>query len=541
MDTLQLHLGEYEAAIDAAVERATADKLVERIWGRDHRIWHPQADEISDRLGWLDIAERMQAEIPHLKAFADEVIQAGIGQVLLLGMGGSSLAPEVLSKIIGPAPGYPSLDVLDSTDPEMVRQSTRRFPPAQTLYVVSTKSGGTEETLSLFKHFYNQAQEALGPEEAGARFVAITDPGSKLVELARQHSYRRIFANDPYIGGRYSALSYVGLVPAAVLGLDMETLLGRAVDMAERCKQDEAQNPGVRLGLALAVLAKQGRDKLTFLAPEALLPFGDWAEQLIAESSGKDGTGILPVVGEPLTAGRYGDDRAFVHIASDDSDAGGAAEDQPRIECHWQDENDLGAEFFLWEFATAVAGHGLGIHPFNQPNVEAAKEQARQFTARYIEHGQLPQANSEPLSAAALEAFLSQAQAGDYIALQAYLPSTEANTKALQGLRGRLLERYKLATTLGYGPRFLHSTGQLHKGDGGRGLFVQLLTPPPEDDVPIPLEAGKTDSQISFGVLKVAQALGDAQALRAAGRRVVTFELDDPVSEIRALAEGIHG
>lgn len=534
---MQFDLGKYQTAFEELLEKAHAEGLVQRIWQRDHKLWNPNPDEIHDRLGWLDIADRMESEIPALQSFAEEAKAERIRQVLLLGMGGSSLAPEVFSKIIGPAEGYPRLAILDSSDPDAVRASIEVFDPAQTLYVVSTKSGGTTETLSFFKTFYNQALDALGRNRAGKHFIAITDPGSKLVELAKQNQFRRIFLNDPNIGGRYSALSYFGLVPAGLLGLDLEILLQRAIELAKLCRQTpEHENPGVRLGLALASLAKAGRDKATFLAPKSLASFGDWVEQLIAESTGKAGTGILPVVGESrVEPTAYREDRVFLQMQlageeTSESLEALASAGHPWIRLEWQDLYDLGAQYFLWEFATAVAGYGLGIHPFNQPNVEAAKVRARRFMDEYAKSGKLPKGEGQKPSGKALLGFLQQAEAGDYIALQAYVNPTTENHSALQDLRELVQRKTKLASTLGFGPRFLHSTGQLHKGDGGNGLFVQFVSLTKGGDLPIPVEAGAEDSEISYGVLKQAQALGDAQALRQAGRRVLTLEVAEDFS-----------
>jgi glucose-6-phosphate isomerase len=539
--TLMLTLGAASADYAAALEKAASDKLVERLWARDHTLWAPAPDEISNRLGWLDIMARMETELPALRDFASDIKDAGIQDVLLLGMGGSSLAPEVFSKVFGPAPGFPNLHVLDSTDPQAVNNYADSLDPAGTLYIVSTKSGGTVETFSFFKFFYNLAEGKLG-DQVGQHFVAITDPGSKLASQAEEYKFRRTFLNDPDIGGRYSALSFFGLVPAALLGLDLDELLSRAEAMCSVCQnQDVYTNQGVQLGLVLASLAKAGRDKLSFRIPERIASFGDWVEQLIAESTGKSGTGILPVVHEPPAPTKsYGDDRAFVAVELQDEGSHAELQSQanagePIISLRWPDRYALGAHFFLWEFATAVAGYGLGINPFDQPNVESAKVLARNLAEEYSNSGKLPKGDAQPLDPAALKAFLADAPTDAYISLQAYLPPTETTTVALQKLRGKLL-RYRMATTLGFGPRFLHSTGQLHKGDAGKGLFVQLLSATNED-VDIPDEIGSSASEISFGALKAVQALGDAQALRDAGRRVIRFDLSSrPTAEIENLA-----
>lgn len=537
---IEFHLGVHEKAFLAAIEKAKKDKLVERIWRRDHTVWNPNPEEISNRLGWLDIAKRMRLETPRLKKLTEELKQEGFTHVLLLGMGGSSLAPEVFSKLLATKDGV-KLSVLDSTDPDAVRAKAAEFDPTHTLYIVSTKSGGTVETLSFFKFFYNQAKEKLG-EKAGAHFVAITDPGSSLAELAAKYSFRQTFLADPNIGGRYSALSHFGLVPAALVGVDVAELIARTEAGVAACRQPAPKNPGALLGLALGSLALAGIDKATFVTQDGIADFGNWVEQLIAESTGKQSKGILPVVGEPLASvAAYGKDRVFITLGKLSGDASKLVSElkaagHPVIELAWPDPYVLGWHFFAWEFATAVAGYVLGINPFDQPNVEAAKIQGRTFIDEYSKTGKLPKGEGAELSEQTLTAFVDKTKPGDYIALQAYAQPTPELEQALQKLRSQLVEKYHLATTLGYGPRFLHSTGQLHKGDAGRGLFVQFISHP-KDDLPIPKEAGSTESELGFGVLKIAQALGDAQALRQAGRRVLSFDVSgDLAGELDKLA-----
>ena len=543
-------LGSYRSLVDTALEEMVRDQIVTRIWAHDYTVWKPEPDEIANRLGWLEIAEAMSEQVENLTAFAESVVADGYTDVLVLGMGGSSLAPDVFGKVFGghaPAAGMPKLAVLDSTDPGAVLAHAESLDPARTLFVVSTKSGGTVETLSLFKYFYNWAAEALGAE-VSRHFVAITDPGSKLADIAERYNFRTTFLNDPNIGGRYSALSYFGLVPAALVGVDVETLLGQAQRMACNCDGD---NNGAWLGAILGELAKAAspRGKLTFVTSPQLGNFGDWVEQLIAESTGKEGKGIVPVVGEPLgSPDVYGDDRLFVYLRLDGDDTydegvqalEGAG--QPVVRLRLRDLYDLGEQFFLWEMATAVAGYRLGINPFDQPNVEAAKVLTRQAVAAYGETGALPEDEPARLSAAALAEFLAQAQDGDYVALQAYVQPTAETDAALLALRTKIRDRLKLATTVGYGPRFLHSTGQLHKGDRGNGLFIQF-TSDPLRDVAIPDEAGKPDSSgMTFGLLKMAQALGDKQALRDAGRRVIRFHLGtdgDVVGGLKLLEDAV--
>ena len=517
-----------------ALEEIARGEVIPRIWAGDHTVWKPDPAGIADRLGWLRCPATMPAELPRLQAFAGSVRDAGYTHALLLGMGGSSLAPELFGTLFSVSGGL-SLAVLDSTVPGAVLAHARRLDPARTLFIVSTKSGTTVETLSFFKYFYNWAAAALGTDHAGDHFVAITDPGSKLAGLAARLHFRDTFLNDPTIGGRNSALSFFGLVPAALVGVDLTRLLDRAAAMAAAC--DPAvpveDNPAACLGVSMAESAKASRDKLTFIAPPHLAGFCDWAEQLVAESTGKEGKGILPIVGEPLGPPEvYGDDRLFVYLGDRSGDPTTQIPTtvwSPSVQVDWPDLYDLGGQFFLWELATAVAGHRLGINPFDQPNVEAAKVLARRLVAEYADKGTLPVGAAASLDSDALACFLDQAQRGDYVAVQAYLQPTVETTAALQAFRARLRDRTRLAVTLGYGPRYLHSTGQLHKGDAGHGLFIQL-TAPNSQDAPIPDEPGSPASSLTFGLLKTTQVLGDAQALAAAGRRVIHFDLGEDTS-----------
>ena len=528
---IQAQLGAYQAAVDQALAQMAAADVLKRIEQRDYTVWRDDPAEIRNRLGWLDAPAGMGTTVPRLQALRQTLLAEGYSDVLLLGMGGSSLAPEVFYNIFGGDPAGLRLAVLDSTDPGAVLAQAARLNPATTLFIVATKSGGTVETFSFFKYFYNWTVDALGAEAAGAHFVAITDPGSKLQAVAGQLQFRDTFLADPNVGGRYSALTFFGLLPAALVGVDVAQLL----DRAQAVRKDD----GATLGAILGALAKAGRDKVTFVTSPALANFGDWVEQLIAESTGKDGTGILPVVGEALgDPAVYGADRLFVYLRLAGADAAQgehdaalaalAAAGHPVVTIRLHDLYDVGGQFFLWELATAVAGHLLGIQPFDQPNVESAKVLARQMVAAYHELGRLPEDTPAPLSSTALRAFLAASRPGDYIALQAYVPPTPATTAALNALRLALRDRLHLATTVGYGPRFLHSTGQLHKGDGNNGLFIQF-TADVLQDAPIPDEAGAAASGMSFGVLIQAQALGDGQALRDAGRRVIRFHLGTDV------------
>lgn len=431
------------------------------------------------------------------------------------------------------------LAIFDSTDPDLLLDRANELNLSKTLFIVATKSGGTVETLSAFKYFYNRLLETMDGDAAGRHFIAITDPGSSLTDLANQYGFRDTFLNDPSIGGRYSALSFFGLVPAALVGIDLTILLERAQMAA--CNAQSCNCPvggdniGVRLGAIMGELAKVGRDKLTIITSPAIASVGDWVEQLIAESTGKDGTGILPVVGEtPGPPDAYGNDRLFVHIRLEGDhthDAALAAVKQvghPVVTLRVKDAYDIGGQLFLWEMATVIAGARLGIQPFDQPNVESAKVLAHEMVAEYMEKGILAVGETAPFTGEAFKTFINQARPGDYVSIHAYVRPTPATDTVLNDLRLRLRDKLKLATTVGYGPRFLHSTGQLHKGDGGNGLFIQLASEAIQD-VPIPDEAGRPTAAMTFGVLKKAQALGDAQALRNAGRRLIRFDLGTDV------------
>jgi transaldolase/glucose-6-phosphate isomerase len=536
---IETSLGSYATAVAAALQDLAAQDTIGRIWRKDHTVWKPDPKEIANRLDWLTIAAEMEHNLGALADLAADIRAAGYEDVVLLGMGGSSLAPEVFSRTFGTAQGYPRLHILDSTDPGAVLAIAHAVDLRKTLFIVATKSGGTAETISFFKVFYNRLVDQVGPAEAGPHFVAITDPGSSLADVAERYNFRATFLNNPNIGGRYSALSYFGLLAAALIGVDVAQLLDRAQIAALNGGQDgvqsDAPNVAATLGVIISELAKVGRDKLTFIISPPLESFGDWVEQLIAESTGKEGKGILPVVGEPVGVPEdYGADRLFVYLrlAGDDTFDSAVqalrAAGQPVLQLDLHDLYDLGAQMFLWELATAVAGARLGIQPFDQPNVEEAKIQARQMINAYQETGALPEGETAVATKANLLAFLDQAKPGDYVALQAYVQPTLETDEALQVLRSRLRDLTGLAVTVGYGPRFLHSTGQLHKGDGGNGLFIQFTAAMPED-VAIPDTAGEEASGMTFGVLKTAQALGDAAALREAGRRIVHFHLDQDV------------
>ena len=542
-------LGQYQGDVDSALAKLKSERVISRIWAHDYTVWKTEPTEISNRLGWLHIAETMKNSIDGIQELSRDVSDAGYTHLLLLGMGGSSLAPELFCRTFcGLSNDHPDLDVLDSTDPGAVLAHAEDPNLIHELFVVSTKSGGTVETLSLFKFFYNRISDTVGTGHAGEHFIAITDPGSALADLAKRYSFRATFLNDSTIGGRYSALSYFGLVPATLVGVDVVRLLDRATTMMRHC-QAEDDNPGAWLGIVMAELAMAGRDKLTLIASRPIASFGAWIEQLIAESTGKEGKGILPVDGEALgSPDVYGNDRLFVYLRMDGDDTYDTVmrdlvqAGHPVVRIDLQGLYDLGGEYFRWEMATAVAGYRLGINPFDQPNVESAKRMARDMVSDYEEKGALPaltpalQSDGITVYAdvatdsleEALNSFLRQSRPGDYIALQAYVQPAKETWAALQQLRTRLRDRLNLATTVGYGPRFLHSTGQLHKGDAGNGLFIQF-TADDRRDAPIPAEAGSSASSIAFGALKEAQALGDRQALLDAGRRFIRFHLGGDV------------
>lgn len=529
MDTIHFvtELGGLQTAVAQTQTQIQANNIRDRLWQKDHTIWRPDPTEISNRLGWLDLAETMEPEIERITRFAQTVQDQGFTHVLLLGMGGSSLAPELFAKTFGAASGL-QLAIVDTTDPDAILALEHDFPLRTTLFIVATKSGGTVETLSAFKYFYNRIALDLKIDNPGHHFVAITDPGSKLEVLADQLDFRAIFLNDPNIGGRYSVLSHFGLVPAALVGVDVERLLKRAAELAH-------SDLAIQLGAIMGTAALNGRDKLTLITSPEIASFADWAEQLIAESTGKEGKGILPVVGEALgSPDIYNDDRLFVYLHLPHSTQASAQLAKleeagfPAVGIGLRDLYDLGGQFMMWEIATAVAGHILNIQPFDQPNVEAAKILARKMVAAYHETGELPAGEANAPTSDALQQFLAQIQPGDYVALQAYIQPTAETDKALQTLRTNIQTSYKVATTVGYGPRFLHSTGQLHKGDSGNGLFIQI-TSDPQTDISIPDEAGSSESAMTFAVLIRAQALGDGQALLDENRRFIRFHLGNDV------------
>ncbi|MGH7389418.1 MAG: bifunctional transaldolase/phosoglucose isomerase [Candidatus Rokuibacteriota bacterium] len=537
--------------VKAALEDWGAGGKVHRLWGRDASLW-TGADE-GQRLGWLGITDDQAAHVDHLHRLAADVRGGGFTHAVLLGMGGTVLGAEALARTFGKVAGFPELHVLDSTDPAQIRALERALDPARTLFIVASKSGSTLEPNVLMRHFLERVRGAVGAAEAGRRFIAITDPGSKMQHVAEAGGFRRIFLGQPSIGGRFSALSDFGTVPAAVMGLDVARLLGQAEAMAHACAASvpAEENPGVVLGTIMGVLARRGRDKVTLIAAPPVQALGTWIEQLLTASLGKAGRGLLAIEGEaPGGPDVYGADRLFVHLRSPSApdarqDAAVAALEtagQPVVRIAIDDPYDLGAEFFRWQFATAVAGSVLGLNPFDQPDIEGGKVAARKLTAAYEKTGALaPEtpirqgdglalfadaanaaaldaASRERTVAATLKAHLGRVKPGDYVALLPYLERSAATETELAGLRLVLRDRLRAATSLGFGPRYLHSSGQAYKGGRDAGVFIQI-TADDAADLPVP---GHT---YTFGVVKAAQARGDLEMLGERSRRALRVHL----------------
>jgi len=532
---------ELEPAIAERVKKATEEDVARRIWQKDETLWGGPGPEIGNRLGWLTIADQMLERADDLKAFAEACRADGLMEAVLLGMGGSSLAPEVFRQSFeGQVDGL-RLHVLDSTDPGAILEVERAIDLSKSLFVVSSKSGGTIETLSQFRYYHSRVREAVG-DDAGKHFVAVTDPGTPLEELAREHDFLHVFPGDPEIGGRYSALSHFGMVPAALMGVDVAAVLERALVAEQACQHYDhsSSNSGLWLGLAMGELALHRRDKLTFVVDDPLGSFGLWVEQLIAESTGKEGRGILPIAAEPVgEPGVYGDDRVFVHLRQKDAAGAGYAGEiaelakagHPTFTLTGEGPEDLGRIFFFSEFATAVAGWVLGINPFDQPNVQEAKDNTAKVLEQYTSEGELPPV--EDCSDEGLRTLLQNAQPPNYVAIMGYVKPDERFDRAIDGLRTALRDGAKVTTTFGYGPRFLHSTGQFHKGGPKTGIFLQLVHDGPED-VEIP------DAGYTFGTLKNAQATGDLQTLRTHGLPAERVRLEgDPAEAVEALTEKI--
>jgi len=544
LDHQVFYFDKYHPAYDKRLNDLGQENFVDRLWTKDASLWKddPEAQQvIHNALGWLHVAEKMEDNLQDLNDFRDEVKSAGLKHVVHLGMGGSSLAPMVLADILKPSQDGLSFDVLDTTVPESILQLEQFLPLSETLFIVASKSGTTAETLALAEHFYKRLTSQRG-EKAGDHFVAITDSGSPLVDFANQRNFRRTFLNFSDIGGRYSALSYFGLVPSVLMGIDTAELLERALRMENACASciPSCKNPGVMLGAALGEFALMGRDKVTILAPDSLAKFGMWLEQLIAESTGKEGRGLLPVVSEPIAAPEiYGDDRLFIYLhwrnQKDDIDHEVQAlrsSGYPVVSILLDDDMDLGQEFFRWEVAVATVGSILNINAFDQPNVQESKDNTNRILEMIRQGQELPSEEPTLVDGSirvyskgsamdlgeAIEEFLAQGVKGDFIALMAYVNENPETQKALKELRTRFRELTHLATTVGFGPRFLHSTGQYHKGGPNKGLFVQL-TADHQHDLHVP------GQPYTFSTFLQAQALGDLQALRKHGRRVMHIHL----------------
>jgi glucose-6-phosphate isomerase len=538
----------YPSAAEAS-DRLLKDRVVSRIWARDISVWGAtpgtaDARAIATRLGWLDVARTMAGELERVARLAHAARGERVKAVYLLGMGGSSLCAEVLCSVYGTADGFPQLFVLDTTDEQTITTAGARMDAARTWFIVASKSGGTVEVASLERFFRAKISSATG-NKAGRQFIAITDPGTALQQLATTHGYREVFLNPADIGGRFSALSLFGLVPAALIGSSPEDLLAAGAAMAEGCRQENHANAGLALGAFIGSAARAGRDKLTLALPPSLASLGLWIEQLIAESTGKHDTGALPVVDEPLARpDDYGQDRAFVAISTERDEP-----DAQKLEALEQAGypvlrlstriDGLGSEFFRWEFATAVAGAVLGINPFDEPNVSEAKERTKTLLTSFASDGTLPEpsvtagsphisvsspAFDGPSPSAAVGAALASLRPGDYVAFLSYLPATAEIESAVTNIRRGIRARFKVASTFGVGPRYLHSTGQYHKGGPNTAVaFVLTNDDGTQTDIP---EAG-----YSFSVLKRAQALGDAEALAAHDRRTVMIHVKVPLAD----------
>ena len=539
-------LGPIQDAVDEQLTDWDAADFAPRLWEHDPTIWADEdTPELTNRLDWLALPDTMDEEAEHLMAFAREA-KDDVDRVIVCGMGGSSLAPDVFSAVFGPADGYPDLTVLDSTHPDAVRALEADLDLKRTLFVIASKSGTTTETLSFFRFFWDRVSAVT--DAPGDHFIAVTDPGSHLEQLGAERGFRRVFTANPNVGGRYSALTHFGLVPAALMGINISTLLERARPLAQATAfQRATESPsGIETGAVLGEMALAGRDKVTFTTSSTLASFPAWLEQLIAESTGKDGAGIVPVAGEPLGAPTvYGTDRLFVHFHLDgDEDADQQAKldaleqaGYPVVRITLSDRADLAREMFRWEVATAAAGAVLGIHPFNQPNVEAAKKLAKQAMQGASGNGlagsdAVDGSDTEAL-ARALGGLFTEADSDEYVSIQAYLAPTAATTDALGHLVETLRDRLGLATTLGIGPRFLHSTGQLHKGGPNTILALQLVDTP-DAEVPVP------ETDFTFRELIRAQALGDYQALREQNRTVLRVQLgSDAKAGLRRLLDAV--
>jgi transaldolase/glucose-6-phosphate isomerase len=562
-----LALGAAFSQADAALDELARGEFLRKLWSHDPSPWSDDpahVEIIKHALGWVDIAQQTHAQSGELRDFAHACAKR-FDHVVVLGMGGSSLAPDILRATFGKTPGYPALHVLDSTDPQQIKALDDSLDIARSLFIVSSKSGTTTEPEAFFRYFFQRVQQTVGASNACDHFIAITDPGTKLEQEAKDNKFLRVFTNDPNIGGRYSALSYFGMVPAALAGYDVTAILDRAINAmhANAATVSVYDAPGVRFGAAIGALAKNGRDKLTIVSHPSVKAFGAWAEQLIAESTGKSGIGIVPVADEPpATPDSYANDRVFVYLGGTLPNAHetlyswfGALEaaGHPVIRLAMSDTLDIGEQFYLWEIATAAAGAVLGIDAFDQPNVQESKDNTKRLLAEFASEGKFsepePRVRSSdalvfPLSGShgaalgtdlqsAVAAVAEQIKAGDYVAFNAYVPMDEDDEAALLRIRTMVCDALHVATTVGFGPRFLHSTGQLHKGGPNEGVFFQITYDAPFD-LPIP-------GMVGFRTLQRAQALGDFESLDKRDRRGIRVHFSgDPKAGLAALASALE-
>ncbi len=569
MNNLTYNLpGDLAQGVKATLEDWKKNNKVKRLWARDASLW-TNKDE-GNWLGWLGIVDQQIAHNADFKKIAEEIHNAGFTHLVLLGMGGSSLCVEVFGKTFGKKEGYPLVHILDSTDPAQIRTLESKIDIAKTIFIVASKSGTTLEPNIFEQYFYEKVKQSVGAAEAGKRFIATTDPGSQMQKVAESHGFRHIFYGVPSIGGRYSALSNFGMIPAAIQGVDVPKFLDRAEEMVVACASAEPadENPGAILGAILGTLQKSGRDKVTLFASPGISDLGAWLEQLLAESTGKEGKGLIPVDRESIGAPDvYGKDRVFVYMRLEDGadakqDAGVATLEkagQPVVRIQVANNYELGQEFFRWEIATAVAGSIIGINAFNQPDVEASKIETRKLTDEYEKSGSLPQETpffeekgvklySDDKNAAALKqlagkgatltsylrAHMNRLQAGDYFAVLGYVERNESNRAELQTIREAVRDKKHVATCLGFGPRFLHSTGQAYKGGPNSGVFLQI-TCDDAADLPVP---GK---KYTFGIVKAAQARGDFNVLTERGRRALRVHLTgDLAAGLKTLQQAVQ-
>ena len=545
------YAGDYRNLIESQLLELNKNRFAERFFDCDHLLWADDPSEITNRLGWVHLPQQMLGATDEINDFSESVRKKGFTDVVVLGMGGSSLSSEVFRNIFTPRDGFLRLTLLDTTDPDFILKTQENIDLLRTLFVVSSKSGSTVETVSLMKYFYGKL--AKKTDSPGEHFLCITDPGSKLIDTARKHRFNEVFINDPNVGGRFSALSYFGLVPASLAGVDIRKILQSAasvlLELENAVGGDCQQSRSFRLGVFLGVMAREERNKLGFIFSEKLFPFGYWVEQLIAESLGKDGVGILPLLDErSADAPRHGEDRAYILFSSKEDEEIDAVTRRlvdggvPFVRIAVDSPDQIAAEFLRFEFAVAVAGSIMGINPFDQPDVESAKTFARSFLKLYgetaelelekpdfSENGLVFSSNRNIESPEHLREIIRSKKKG-YISIQAYVDPGEENSKQLLSLRTQIESISSVPVTLGFGPRFLHSTGQLHKGDSGEGFFIQIVSQN-ANDLRIPDDVGSPESVFSFGILKMAQATGDFKSLDEKGRGIIRIGISSEVAK----------